>query len=261
MGEYTYIRKRCLCYTNPIDFTDIQGVGKDPAYLRYFSVLRVVNRLVAPAYRHFLAASDYRSMEDRIYWHVDEWKERPVRLVELTGAERDRYEAIKKETVNAYLQAVDKAEGDDLNILIAVLKYRLDDFFYCADNKVWLVAWGMTLDQHKHKVSGQVIHEVEIINKWTLTFNPGPLGKLANAVERVSKREEGYVVKETDLPLIVANEGWIFDGWEPTPVGVKLMADQTFVARYLKVKVEYEPKPAPESYDNGEEEEMLIHVA
>lgn len=257
MGEYTYKRKRCLCYTNPSDFTDIQGVGKDPAYLRYNSVQSVVNRLVAPAYHHFLAASDYQSMEDRIYWHVDEWKERPVRLVELTGAERDRYEDIKKETVNAYLQAVNKAEGDDLTILIAVLKYRPDDFIYCADGKVWLVAWGMTLDQHKHKVSGQVIHEVEIINKWTLTFNPGLHGKLVNAVDRVSKREEGYVVKETDLPLIVANEGWIFDGWEPTPVGVTLMADQTFVARYLKVKVEPEAEPEPVSYDDDEEEEML----
>ena len=41
MASHTLYGKNLLCFTEPDDFKDIQGIGKDPIYKRYDSVYSV----------------------------------------------------------------------------------------------------------------------------------------------------------------------------------------------------------------------------
>ena len=66
MAEHTLYGKRKLCYTEVTDFTDFQGIGRDPLYKRFDSVYSVVEKNVEPQYRDFLAHPIY-SDEDQIY--------------------------------------------------------------------------------------------------------------------------------------------------------------------------------------------------
>lgn len=65
MAEHTLYGKRKLCYTEVTDFTDFQGIGRDPLYKRFDSVYSVVEKNVEPQYRDFLAHPIY-SDEDQI---------------------------------------------------------------------------------------------------------------------------------------------------------------------------------------------------
>ena len=59
MAGHTFFGKRKLCYTDVVDYTDFQGIGRDPLYMRYDSVYSVVKTAVPPEYRHFLAVPQY----------------------------------------------------------------------------------------------------------------------------------------------------------------------------------------------------------
>ena len=47
--------KNLLCTTDRAAFTDIQGIGKDPLYMRYETVSAIINREIAPDFRSFIA--------------------------------------------------------------------------------------------------------------------------------------------------------------------------------------------------------------
>lgn len=89
MAGHTFFGKQKLCYTEVSDYTDYQGVGHDPLYKRYDSVVSVIKRYVPKLYHHFLATPEYLEDEDQICWHIDIWKEYPIRLEELDGTERE----------------------------------------------------------------------------------------------------------------------------------------------------------------------------
>ena len=152
MAGHTFFGKQKLCYTEVSDFTDYQGIGHDPMYKRYDSVFSVVKRAIPSNLQHFLATPEYLDDEDQICWHVDNWNERPSRLTELTGEERDKYKGILDDTVRKYKSAIMELNGEDLQIMAGAIKYIDDDRVYCGDDKVYLVAWGMTLDKNQHKV-------------------------------------------------------------------------------------------------------------
>ena len=84
MAGHTFFGKRKLCYTDVVDYTDFQGIGRDPLYMRYDSVYSVIKTAVPPEYRHFLAVPQYIDDEDQICWHIDEWKDYPIKLTELS---------------------------------------------------------------------------------------------------------------------------------------------------------------------------------
>ena len=167
MAGHTFFGKQKLCYTEVSDFTDYQGIGHDPMYKRYDSVFSVVKRAIPTNLQHFLATPEYLDDEDQICWHVDNWNERPSRLTELTGEERDKYKGILDDTVRKYKSAIMELNGEDLQIMAGAIKYIDDDRVYCGDDKVYLVAWGMTLDKNQHKVIGSVIHDFEYVKKYT----------------------------------------------------------------------------------------------
>ena len=146
MDRHTFIGKRKVGSTDICDFTDYQGIGHDPLYKRYDSVHSVIRRVISPQYIHFLAAPDYAPSEDAVNWYIDEWTETPERFSSLDGDKRERFKQIKNSTIAHYKAALETLSGEDLQIMACALRYIDDDFIYCCDDKVYLLAWGMTPD-------------------------------------------------------------------------------------------------------------------
>ena len=67
MPENLYGKNK-LCYTEISDFTDYQGIGRDPLYKRFDSVLGVVKQSVDSQFWHFLAEPVYLEDGDQILW-------------------------------------------------------------------------------------------------------------------------------------------------------------------------------------------------
>jgi hypothetical protein len=242
MAGHTFFGKQKLCYTEVSDFTDYQGIGHDPMYKRYDSVFSVVKRAIPSNLQHFLATPEYLDDEDQICWHVDNWNERPSRLTELTGVERDKYKGILDDTVRKYKSAIMELNGEDLQIMAGAIKYIDDDRVYCGDDKVYLVAWGMTLDKNQHKVIGSVIHDFEYVKKYKISFDSGEHGSVSK-LDKSMNRAEGAVLTNNDLPAINVDEGWEFVGWSPNPIGSVVSSDMTFTAQYSKTEAIVPPEP------------------
>jgi subtilisin family serine protease len=245
MAGYIFKGKQRLCYTDVSDFTDIQGVGHDPLYKRFDSVQSVVKKVVAPEYQHFLATPQYIEEEDQICWHINAWSETPLKYTELTGNERAKYESIKEDTIKAYRDVAQNCDGEDLMILAGAIRYLHDECIYCCDDKVFVVAWGMTQDTHQHKVIGSVIHEVDMVKKYKITFDTNQNGVLVNKLDKSMTRPEGFVLSALDLPEVSANEGWMFEEWSPSPIGVTVNSDLNFVATYKETGSTEDPYIEP----------------
>lgn len=242
MAGHTFFGKQKLCYTEVSDFTDFQGIGHDPMYKRYDSVFSVVKRAVPSDLHHFLATPEYLDDEDQICWHVDNWNEHPSRLTELSGAEYDRYKSILEDTVRKYKSSILELNGEDLQIMAGAIKYIDDDRVYCCDDKVYLIAWGMTPDVRQHKVIGSVIHDFEYVKKYKISFDAGDHGTLSK-LDKSINRAEGMTLTNNDLPVVNVDEEWEFVGWSPNPIGIVVSSDMNFTAQYSKKEVQVPPVP------------------
>ncbi len=244
MEGYTYKGKQKLCYTEVSDFTDFQGLGHDPLYKRYDSVMSVVKRVVTPEFQHFLAAPQYIEEEDQICWHINSWNETPRKYTSLEGAELAKYQGIKDATIQAYRNAIQECDGEELMTLAGAIHYIYDEHIYCSDNKVYVVAWGMTPDTRIHKVVGSVIHEYDFSSKFKIKFDAGNHGHFESSIDKSMLRPEGFILSQIDLPSVCADEGWIFEEWSPSPLGMVVDSDLSFVATY-KEDVSKVEQPAP----------------
>ena len=112
--------------------------------------------------------------------------------------------------------------GEDLQIMAGAIKYIDDDRVYCGDDKVYLVAWGMTLDKNQHKVIGSVIHDFEYVKKYRISFDSGEHGSVSK-LDKSMNRAEGAVLTSNDLPAVNVDEGWEFVGMLTT--GMSAHAD------------------------------------
>lgn len=265
MDKHTYLNKRKIGSTDICDFTDYQGIGRDPLYKRYDSVNSIVRRVIDPQYAHFLAVPYYSTDSDTISWYIDEWNETPERYVELEAGQKERYAALKKVTVAHYKASLDKLSGEDLQVMVSVLRYINDEFIYCCDGKVYLLAWGMTPDPHKHVSPGELVHESSNTQKRRITFDPGVHGRLVSPIDRVLTVSEDRIIQAKDLPLIEADPSYVHVGWEPNPVGMKLTSDLTVTATYEARSEEPnaivpDPEPAPVPKPETEPEPQLATV-
>lgn len=232
MIGHTFFGKQRLCYTDVCDFTDYQGIGHDPLYKRYESVFSVIKRTINPDYQHFLATPEYNGDEDQIRWYIDNWSEPPVKLSSLKGDLFEKYNNIKNETIGHYKQTLQELNGEDLQIMSSAIKYVNDDHIYCCDNKVFLVAWGMTPETNKHQMKGSIIHEYDFVKKWTITFDAGEHGKLSSKLDRLVTRVDGSTLTERDIPEIIPDDDYTFEGWKPYPIGYTVTDNITFKAEY-----------------------------
>lgn len=237
MAEHTLYGKRQLCYTEVTDFTDFQGIGRDPLYKRFDSVYSVVEKNIDIQYRDFLAHPIY-SDEDQILWYVREWNNLPCAYNELSASDKAKYSAIKDKTIAAYEKVCKSLTGEDKQILVGALKYIDSDFIFCYDDKVVVVAWGMAPDAHKHIVKGAVIHDLKIQNNHKIKFIEGENGTFSDKLAGVISRPDGTTLSYRDLPVITPKKGFAFKCWDPEPIGMKVDKPLTFVAKYEEVPVD-----------------------
>lgn len=254
MDSCKFIGKQKLCYTEVSDFTNFQGIGKDPMYKRYDNVFSVVKRVVPTSYHHFLATPDYQDDDDRIFWYIENWIEPPLRLIELTGEEYNRYKVIFDDTIRNYKSSIMKLSGEDLQIMAGAIKYINEDCIYCCDNKVYIIAWGMTFDTRKHNTAGTIIHEFDCVKKFKITFEAGEHGTISK-LDKTLNKAKGTTFSDAELPLVQVNDGWVFIGWEPSPIGLIVESDTQFTAQYSKSEPIVEPEPIiPNDTEQKEEQ-------
>lgn len=244
MPGATFYNKRLLGHVDDTDFTDYQGIGSDPLYKRYKSVESVVKNHISPEYQSFLSCPYYE--DGNIYWYVDEWNDLPRSYSELSGTEREHYSQIKEDTILHYKAALKKLGAEEYIILNGALKFISEDFIYCYDNKVVLIAWGMRPDSGKHVVDGKWFKTTARLDKKKITFEVGSHGKLDTTIEGVPylstiNREKGHKITSRDIPVIISNDGYEFIGWEPTPIGHEVLDDCVFTAKYSKKENPVEP--------------------
>ena len=244
MAEHTLYGKKRLCYTEVTDFTDFQGIGQDPLYKRYDSVYSVIDKYIPEEYRDFLAQPIYSGIDDQISWYGREWNEEPERFVELSQTDKDYYLTVKAKTLKVYNDVVEGLEGEDLTILKGAMTHIDNDFLFCYDGKVTVVAWGMKPDSTQHKVVGQIIHGGDFHKKIEIRFEEGDHGTFPTKIDGRMKRPEGTVLTERDIPVLRVNDGYVFKGWDPNPIGYKVTSGTVFTARYEK-RPEDEIPPAP----------------
>ncbi|MBD5340873.1 MAG: S8 family serine peptidase [Bacteroides sp.] len=235
MDKHTFIGKRKVGSTDVCDFTDYQGIGRDPLYKRYESVYSILNKHIDPKYIHFIAAPDYSVSDDAVNWYIDEWVETPEILSKLKNSKKDKYQRIKDTTLNHYKHVLDNLYGEELQVMACVLRYIDDDFIFCCDDKVFVVAWGMTPDTRKHVSKGELVHESPSITKYKLTFDVGDHGVFSSKIGGHILLPEGAEISSNDIPNVVTSEGFSFKGWTPNPLGMKVTSDATFVAEYDEV--------------------------
>lgn len=239
MAGHTLYGKRKLCYTEVTDFTDFQGIGRDPLYKRFDSVYSVVEKNVESQYKDFLAHPIY-SDEDQILWYVREWNNTPCAFNDLSDADKAKYAAIKERTIAAYEKVRKNLSGEDKQILTGALKYIDEDFMFCYDEKVVIVAWGMSPDSHKHVVKGAVIHDIKIQSHHKIRFIVGENGTLVDKLTAAVSRPDGAILSHIDLPSVTPKKGYAFKCWEPNPLGMKVNGPLSFVALYDEVPLEDE---------------------
>lgn len=237
MARATFYNKRLLGHIDDIDFTDYQGIGSDPLYKRYKSVESVVKSRILPQYQSFLSCPFYE--DGSIFWYVDEWNDAPQKFTELSGLEKERYTSIKAETIKHYQETLKKLNPEEFSILNGTLKYINDEFIYCYDGKVVLIAWGMRLDDSKHTSEGKWFKTAVRYDKKKISFDLAGHGKLKTTIASIPylttiSRNKGHIITTKDIPTIIAEEGYSFIGWNPNPVGHEVQEDIIFTAQYTK---------------------------
>lgn len=245
MASHTLYGKNLLCYTEPDDFTDIQGIGNDPIYKRYNSVNSVVDKYIPEDFKSFLAHPLYSEDDGRINWYVKKWDSVPQKYSELEPSDKEKYSAIINKTLSVYEKAKDALSGEDCQILACAIKYIDEEFIFCYDDKVTVIAWGMMPDSRKHVIKGAVIHDLKIQTKRKVYFIAGEHGDLKDKVDAIMYRADGSALSRHDIPEVIAHKGYEFQGWSPDPIGVRITKDLKFQAVYEELPEEEEPAPIP----------------
>lgn len=256
MAEHILYGKKRICFTEITDYTDYQGLGGDPLYKRYDSVKSVVKNNIDAEFQHFLAQPLYSISEDVIEWYIEDWEEQPIRLVNLSGDDKEKYLSIKNKTIQHYKESLVNASQDDLLVLAMAIKYLEDESIYCYDDKVVVVAWGMKPDTKQHKISGSIIHDIPVDSKHLVSFECGENGKLISETSASFKKKTGYALSLKDVPEVIANEGYEFVAWQPNPVGTIIKGACKFCAEYKKIEKEAKQGEVDEKEPSKNEDEV-----
>lgn len=237
--------KRALCSTPMKHFTDFQGVGSDPMYLRYSSVYSIVDQVIDPEYKGFLAEPVYSELEDEIVWYSTIWKDSPVNYKDLDDEGLSEYQEIKERTLQHYYDSIEKLKGEEKTILKNALRNVSDDFLFCYDNKVYLTAWGMRPDEDIYNPIGSITY-LGAKKSFKIKFDLGECGSYFGKSFVTIRKDDGYILKDDDIPQIVVKQGCEFIGWTPNPVGTKVDDNLVFTASYKITEIPPTPPTPPD---------------
>ena len=214
--------KKPLCTTKQCCFTQIQGIGNDPMYLRYDSFLNILNRNVDIEYIDFFAEPIYSETEDTITWYGKTWVQEPSILSELTESEANHYKAIKDKYLQYFQSVISKASksNSDGKIIASALKFISDDFLYCYDDKLTLVAWGMNVDVNVYVPKGTITYSAAK-PKVVIEFDAGENGLIDGRQKYYVSIPQNSIIPETLIPDVEEKEGYRFSGWNNNPIGTE----------------------------------------
>ena len=238
-----------LCSSPRSLVCDEQGVGRYPLWNRYNQLLEIIKKHIPAQYQSFLARPVVVKENDgeHLVWYAEAGNgASPKRLTQLVGTEQVKYQQIKAETIAAYKSAIDKCESSgettDAEHICKAMKYvgDFDDYFYCFDDKVVVVVWGMRPRSTSDPQSCIIDKLLRPNESYTVTFNLGEHGTSVSQLE-LHKRTTDQPIGAHQVPHVEAKEGYKFIGWSADPIGHKVTQDITFTAQYEKLP---EP-PAP----------------
>lgn len=229
-----FIDKKALCSTPLKDFCEIQGIGNDPMYMRPGSVQSIVGRYIPKDMQDFLAVPEYSAEDDAIVWFAPNWTDTPRRINDLYGEEKEKYDRIYRDTLNVYNDVKRKLHGETLGILDSALKFVNENFLFCYDNKVVLVAWGMNLRDSVYDAKGSIVFNFSQTKGYTIIFDPGEGAELANPNDRIIRRKEKAELVTADVPRLICKPGFHFIDWKPQVQGTIVTSDMVFHAQYQK---------------------------
>ena len=234
-----------LCTSLRSKVCDEQGVGNYPLWKRYQQLSAIVDRHIPEQYRSFFAQPvENTGAEGATFvWYAEVASDvTPIRLSQLEEKEKNKYQQIKERTIAAYKTAIDecKTKGlrDDAEYIEKAMKYvgDYDDYFYCFNDKVVVVLWGMRPRATTDPQSCIINRHVQPNRTYIVRFDLGEHGESESVLE-LHKRESDKPIGEQQVPKIDAKEGYKFIGWDSNPVGYKVLHDIVFKAQYEELPI------------------------
>lgn len=121
--------------------------------------------------------------QNEIIWSTEAFSHRPVLLISLHGAEKERYSYLLNQCIHSveYLINVLKAEdgGEPLcELLTKTIPYIDESSVYCGDGKIVLVNWGL-IPRTQNNTAGQIYRSGKFIGNWDKTYYKPPVIKTA----------------------------------------------------------------------------------
>ncbi len=222
---------------------DEQGIGNFPLWKRYKQLSCVVTRHIPTQYQSFFARPvAVQELDDNhIVWYAEtDTDARPQRLTQLDEENRNKYQRIKDETISAYNAAIEtcisSGENSDAEYLTKAMKYvgDFDDYFYCFDDKVVVVVWGMRPRATADPQRCVIDKLLQPNQSFKVIFDLGEHGTSSSDLE-LYKRVNDNPIDTHQVPQVKPLEGYRFTGWNADPIGHKVTEDITFVAQYEKL--------------------------
>lgn len=238
-----YIKK--IGVTNNRDFKDHAKIGADYLYQRWDSVYAVLQHNIDEKYQFFFARPEYDVATDTISWYTRDWGEEcvPMKMGQLEDSEeQDKYNRIFVETFEYYENVLNKfsRSSDEYKILKRAIqnidnqKY-INNFVFAVDEKVVCLAWGMTLLENLRTPIDSIIMEApNPIRKCAIRFTCSEHGEIKGNFNM--RQPEGYVITSSDIPNVIAKDGYEFIGWGTDPEGYIVDENKTFIAQFCKVE-------------------------
>lgn len=231
--------KRKLCKTKLKDFDKIQRLGSDQLYKRYNSVEPILRNNISEEYQDFLAQPDFDPNFGTIVWYGVQWEEAPRLLFLLEGEEREHYEKVKQDTISHYQKAIEQCRNKEEQMTLSGILSSIDDrFFYCYDNRVVVVAWGMREKEKQMQVfpleelfvasqetdaepppittPSEEVEEEPQEDLIVVTFSPGLYGSLEDGDTSVTI-PSGSCLSSIQTPTIIPDSSHLFTGWDINP--------------------------------------------
>lgn len=232
---------------------DEQGVGQWPMWNRYDSIKGIVDQYIDEPYRDFLALPYYdidkQKAEEYFYWYTPRTDTSFIRLNK-AGDDYDYYKQLLNKTISHYYTVIDQLKKvekvEEANFLQLALKYagESDSNVYCGNARVVATVWGMRFrDGHglgESVLVSELFPDKEI---HTVRYDIGEYGSTQN--QTILKKSHGTNIYPHQVPLVEANDGYEFIGWDNEPVGAEVTKDLLFVAQYKKTKAEAPQPPIP----------------
>lgn len=234
--------KERLILTDLNNFKSIQAIEQKPLFNhRYNALSNIIDNFIDKKYRFFLAQPEVT--DEKVVWFGKRYIETPKTLSNLDQEEKIKYEKLKEETLNHYKKIIaelnNKGESLKAEYLEKAIKYVNDDFLYCYDDIVVLGVWGMNV---KENLNLNVVIEEKYF-PIEVEFIVGDKGSSDDSLK--FEKKKGDLIEEAEVPIIQANEAYIFIGWDKEPVGYQLEDTISFTAIFdEKPKlVREEPQP------------------